>query len=112
MSNMLEIGYTSAVDKTVLQSNQAALALLAEAEYDVDEFFADARRYPEITENLGVMKDFGARNDVVVAMWERVVSSNTDLTTLWIIIGVVAALVIVGIVIFAVRRSKNRRVKR
>ncbi len=58
------------------------------------------------------MKDFGARNDVVVAMWERVVSSNTDLTTLWIIIGVVAALVIVGIVIFAVRRSKNRRVKR
>lgn len=112
MSNMLEIGYTSAVDKTVLQSNQAALALLAEAEYDVDEFFADARRYPEITENLGVMKDFGARNDVVVAMWERVVSSNTDLTTLWIIIGVVAALVIVGIVIFAVRRNKNRRVKR
>lgn len=112
MSNMLEIGYTSAVDKTVLQSNQAALALLAEAEYDVDEFFADARRYPEITENFGVMKDFGARNDVVVAMWERVVSSNTDLTTLWIIIGVVAALVIVGIVIFAVRRSKNRRVKR
>lgn len=112
MSNMLEIGYTSAVDKTVLQSNQAALALLAEAEYDVDEFFADARRYPEITENLGVMKDFGACNDVVVAMWERVVSSNTDLTTLWIIIGVVAALVIVGIVIFAVRRSKNRRVKR
>ncbi len=112
MSNMLEIGYTSAVDKTVLQSNQAALALLAEAEYDVDEFFADARRYPEITENLGVMKDFGARNDVVIAMWERVVSSNTDLTTLWIIIGVVAALVIVGIVIFAVRRSKNRRVKR
>ncbi|MBS1415697.1 MAG: extracellular solute-binding protein [Clostridia bacterium] len=112
MSNMLEIGYTSAVDKTVLQSNQAALALLAEAEYDVDEFFTDARRYPEITENLGVMKDFGARNDVVVAMWERVVSSNTDLTTLWIIIGVVAALVIVGIVIFAVRRSKNRRVKR
>lgn len=71
MSNMLEIGYTSAVDKTVLQSNQAALALLAEAEYDVDEFFADARRYPEITENLGVMKDFGARNDVVVAMWEE-----------------------------------------
>ena len=73
---------------------------------------ADERRYPEITESLGVMKDFGARNDVVVAMWERVVSSNTDLTTLWIIIGVVAVLVIAGIAIFLVRRTKNRRVKK
>ena len=112
MSNMLEIGYTSAVDKSVFESSEAALALLEEAEYDAAEFFADERRYPEITESLGVMKDFGARNDVVVAMWERVVSSNTDLTTLWIIIGVVAVLVIAGIAIFLVRRSKNRRVKK
>lgn len=109
MSNMLEIGYTSAVDKSVFESSEAALALLEEAEYDAAEFFADERRYPEITESLGVMKDFGARNDVVVAMW---VSSNTDLTTLWIIIGVVAVLVIAGIAIFLVRRSKNRRVKK
>lgn len=112
MSNMLEIGYTSAVDKSVFESSEAALALLEEAEYDAAEFFADERRYPEITESLGVMKDFGARNDVVVAMWERVVSSNTDLTTLWIIIGVVAVLVIAGIAIFLVRRNKNRRVKK
>ena len=112
MSNMLEIGYTSAVDKSVFESSEAALALLEEAEYDAAEFFADERRYPEITESLGVMKDFGARNDVVVAMWERVVSSNTDLTTLWIIIGVVAVLVIAGIAIFLVRRSKNMRVKK
>lgn len=112
MSNMLEIGYTSAVDKSVFESSEAALALLEEAEYDAAEFFADERRYPEITESLGVMKDFGARNDVVVAMWERVVSSNTDLTTLWIIIGVVAVLVIAGIAIFLIRRSKNRRVKK
>lgn len=47
MSNMLEIGYTSAVDKTVLQSNQAALALLAEAEYDVDEFLQTPEDIPK-----------------------------------------------------------------
>lgn len=112
MSNMLEIGYTSAVDKAVLQSNTQALALLSEAEYDAETFFADARRYPEITQNLGVMMDFGERNEVVVAMWERVVSSNINLTPLWIILGIVGAAVVIGIVIFSVKRNRGRLVKK
>lgn len=44
--------------------------------YDLTEFFSDERRYP-VFENdtegkLGVMQDFGDKNDSVVNMWERV----------------------------------------
>lgn len=52
MSNMLEIGYTSAVDKSVFESSEAALALLEEAEYDAAEFLQtkeDTRKSPRVS---------------------------------------------------------------
>lgn len=98
--NMMEIGYTSAVDVSAFLAEdgyaEEARRILLENEYayeaedpaedavlaDVDgvlcdftDFFGDGRRYPafgEGVDNLGVMKDFGSSNDAAVAMWERV----------------------------------------
>ena len=56
------IGYTSAVDASAILADEEAVQLLADYEYDIEEFFADPVRYPDTSsENLGVMQDFGAR---------------------------------------------------
>ncbi|MBO4554377.1 MAG: extracellular solute-binding protein, partial [Clostridia bacterium] len=64
--NSMEIGYTCAVDKEILRNDDEVCEFLEENEYDVDEYFEDEGRYPEINESLGVMRDFGARGEALV----------------------------------------------
>ncbi|MDD4839275.1 MAG: extracellular solute-binding protein [Clostridia bacterium] len=97
--NSMEIGYTSAISKELLQSNEDAISAITECEYDVDEYFSDERRYPEITDKLGVMHDFGKNNNAVVAMWERAkAGSAIPMELVWSLIAVV---VIVGLLILS-----------
>ncbi len=111
--NMLEIGYTSAVDKTVLASNAKVEQLLAENEYDKTEFFAYEVRYPDYSDDtLGVMKDFGDRNAAVTTMWEGILGSDTDLTVLWVIVGIVAAGGATFGIVYAVKHNKRKVVKK
>lgn len=124
MKNMMEIGYTSAVDKQVLLDSEEALSVLYET-YEVDDsdpeateetlhyFFDDERRYPTVNdETLGVMHDFGGTIDKVVAMWEKVRSTGISV---WGAFGltIAAVAVIVGVFggIILVKSRKNRRVK-
>ena len=68
-------------------------------EYIVDAdsmnlFFEDTARYAEITDALGVMRDYGAANDRVVQMWERVkAGAETPWALIWCLVAVV---IIVG----------------
>lgn len=91
--NSMEIGYTCAVSKTLMQENEDVLAYIEECEYDIEEYFADEGRYPEINETLGVMRDFGERNETVVQMWQRAKSGAGVSPSLWWIL-----LVIIGLI--------------
>lgn len=93
--NSIEIGYTCAVSKNLMRENEDVLAYIEECEYDVEEYFADEGRYPEINETLGVMRDFGGRNETVVQMWQRAKSGAGVSVSLWWIL-----LVIIGIIGF------------
>ena len=68
-------------------------------EYIVDAdsmnlFFEDTARYAEITDALGVMRDYGTANDRVVQMWERVkAGAETPWALIWCLVAVV---IIVG----------------
>lgn len=46
-------------------------------------FYDDEGRYPEITENLGVMRDYGAANEDVVNMWQRAKAGGGVPASLW-----------------------------
>lgn len=142
MRNMMEIGYTSAVDSDVFingtgDESVAAIESLVENEYiyeideadkeddgiyynldgvwyDMTEFFADERRYPEFgTEvtNLGVMKDFGDSNDAVVSMWERVKGGDEfPWGLIGTLLGTVGGMALLFGIIELVRKLKSRRV--
>ena len=116
MANSMYIGYTSALSADSLRADETAMGILAENDYTADEFFGDAIRYPDITQaNLGVMKDFGDRNEAAIAMWERVKSPDAaDLMwILWVVIGVVGAAAIgVGIYFIVRKKGSVRRVSR
>ncbi len=111
MANAMFIGYTSAVSKEVLQNNAEAMAVLADNEYDAEEYFGDLNRYPVIDDaKYGVMKDFGEYNDDAIAMWERV--KKPDLMwILWVVLAVVAAAAIgVGIYFIVKKKGSVRKV--
>lgn len=93
--NSVAIGYTSATGKDVLQADEDVLAYLEDCEYDTDEYFADEGRYPVINDTLGVMRDFGKRNDVVVNMWQRAKSGNGVDVNLWYIIAAIVGVIAV-----------------
>lgn len=117
MRNAMEIGYTSCTDASVLKASEEAISILQENEYDVEEFFNDLGRYPEIdTESdvLGVMKDFGDKNDAVVSMWERVkASGDNGNKTIFIIIGVIAGVVVIGAVVaFIINKGNSKKRKK
>lgn len=110
MLNTLEIGYSSAVDnEKFLEDNEYAKAARdalsdayevedADAEAFLDpegEFFGDKRRYPDITDNLGMMRDFGPRNDYMVGMWERVKARGE--TGNWGLLGIATGILAAGI---------------
>ncbi|MCM1042750.1 MAG: extracellular solute-binding protein [Corallococcus sp.] len=117
--NMVEIGYSSAVDKDEIKGNSDAMSVLCEAynvnapeyfqaeeaehKYDytlekfTEYFFSDIR-YPDVTdERLGVMHDFGSQNNNVVMMWETVRSTGI---TAWALLGwtVLALAVAAGVI--------------
>ena len=46
-------------------------------------FYDDEGRYPEITENLGVMQDYGDANEDVVNMWQRAKAGGGVPASLW-----------------------------
>ncbi|MDY5689231.1 MAG: hypothetical protein SPK57_02755, partial [Eubacteriales bacterium] len=81
--------------------------------YDLTEFFGDHRRYPDFKKSegtLGVMQDFGAQNDAVVSMWERV--KGGDEFPWKLIVAIVACVAIVAGAFglcFLVRHVKSKR---
>lgn len=101
MRNTLEVCYTSAVAKDLLKADEEACELLIEnyttdedgnpilddngapITYDVNEYFDDEVRYPEIGDTLGVMCDFGAKNDALINMWQRAKSGDGISPVLW-----------------------------
>lgn len=107
--NMIEIGYTSAVDKDVLSTDNQVATILEEAEYDPVEFFEYEVRYPDFADtSLGVMKDFGDRNADITTMWENMLGSDVDLTVVWIVIGTVVAVVLIFALVFLTKKKTYR----
>jgi len=108
--NAMAIGYTCAVDKDVMLASEEALSIVEENEYDVEEYFNDELRYPDIESAtmLGVMRDFGERNSATIEMWERVKSSKQDnMWILWVAIAVVVGAGIAFAVYYALTHRAN-----
>lgn len=111
--NSMEIGYTNCMDVDIMRNNVDVIAILEENDYEVDEYFDNELRYPEMSENLGVMKDFGAMNDEVVAMWERVKAEGSKIWIL-IVVGVSIAAIGGGLAAFFILKNGKgkRRIKK
>lgn len=62
-------------------------------------FYDDEGRYPEITDNLGVMQDYGDANEDVVNMWQRAKAGGGVPSSLWWCL--LAIVLFVGIVLGA-----------
>ena len=115
--NMIEVGYSSAVQQEILKENDEVLALLEEAEYDVDDFFGWEVRYPEIDNpNYGMMADYGDRTIEMTIMWEEVkAASGGEAWGVWKIsllcLGVIVALlgIVCGIVLLVQHLRDDRR---
>ena len=107
IANAIEIGYTCGINPEVLKANENVKAALYEAEYDVDEYFSDIVRYPDMTDvTLGMMHDFGDDQVAVMVMWERVKATKTS-ATLWIVLGSVAGVVVIGVALFFIIKNKK-----
>lgn len=107
--NSMAIGYTSATSKASMQENDDVLAYIEECEYDIDEYFADEGRYPQINETLGVMRDFGDRNEAVVQMWQRAKSGDGVSVELWYVILAIALAIGLCIGVYAIAQALKRR---
>lgn len=116
MRNAMEIGYTSAVSPDAfLDENNPysveAIDYLIECEYEVSDYFEDERRYPVFDETLGVMRDFGATNEEVVAMWERVKGDDPfPLTLVWLLLGIVGATALLYAAFVVARNIRLKRI--
>lgn len=107
--NSMAIGYTSAAAKEVLRANADVVEYIKDNEYDVDEYFDNEGRYPVIDDTLGVMRDFGDRNDVVVNMWQRAKSGAHVDSNLWfVILAIVLAVGVCVALYFSVEALKLR----
>ena len=95
-----EIDDESTLTPADYETDDDGYYLTADGENIVDAdamsyFFFDEGRYPEITETLGVMRDFGSANDKVVQMWERAkAGTDTPWVLIWCLIAITA---VVGI---------------
>lgn len=95
-----EIDDENALTPSDYETDEDGYYLTADGENIVDAdamsyFFFDEGRYPEITETLGVMRDFGSANDKVVQMWERAkAGTDTPWVLIWCLIAITA---VVGI---------------
>lgn len=117
MLNAMEIGYTSAVSEQAIRESEGTdedgIAVITECEYDVDEFFEDEMRYPDINdEKLGVMKDFGESNKTLVSMWERVKAADDGMGTLVTIIIILVAVIGVGICVVFILKGAGKKKRR
>ncbi len=75
IKNAMYIEYISGVDPMVIRNSQAAVAILEENDWDVEEFLGDELKYPDISSiNLGVMTDFGNAYASMDTMWREVKS--------------------------------------
>ncbi len=122
MANMMEIGYSSAVDKGAILANEQALQLYYDA-YEIADneeakeqalayFFDDVRRYPDVgSPNLGVMRDFGANNEKVITMWNRVKASGFNYLYLLIIVLAIAVIVAAALLLVKNKNKSNKKVK-
>ena len=81
--NSMEVCYSSAVAKDLMKEDEDVCEFIEENDYDIDEYFDDEVRYPTINSTLGVMRDFGAKNDDLVNMWQRAKSGAGIETSLW-----------------------------
>ncbi|MDR0751192.1 MAG: ABC transporter substrate-binding protein [Christensenellaceae bacterium] len=108
MKNAMAVGYTSAVKEEAVRVSEDAITVLEENEFDVDEFFADTIRYPDLDNaNLVLMRDF-PDDSALLAMWERV-KATRDYTWLWILIGSLAGAALIGLAIFFIIKNKKKR---
>lgn len=107
--NSLAIGYTCATSKTLIQNNEEALSYIEENEYDLEEYFENEGRFPQINETLGVMRDFGKRNEVVVQMWQRAKSGGHVAVELWYIILAIVLGIALCFGIYALSQALKRR---
>lgn len=108
--NSMHIGYTSAIAKEKMQSNETVNDLLKKQDYDIEEYFTDPNRYPSVTNNLGVMKDFGKNNTAVVQMWERVkAGKDTSISLLYITAGISGIFILIIAMIFIVQKIKTKK---
>ena len=107
--NSMAIGYTSAAAKDVLKADADVVDYIIDNEYDVDEYFGNEGRYPVIDDTLGVMRDFGDRNDVVVNMWQRAKSgAHVDANLWYVIVAIVGAVGLCVALYFTVQALKSR----
>ncbi len=107
--NSVAIGYTCAADRALLEESEDVCAFLEDQEYDIEEYFGDIGRYPEINQALGVMRDFGARNEHLVDMWQRAKAGSGVDNSLWIVLAVLVGGVGIAIgVYFACQAAKLR----
>lgn len=112
--NSMEVCYSSAVSKELMQADKKVCAFIKENEYDIDEYFGDEARYPEINESLGVMRDFGSANESLVQMWQRAKSGNGIDVSLWWILLVIALLIaafVGGYFLLQALKLRPRKVK-
>ncbi len=107
--NSIEIGYTCAVAKDRLSSAEDVLSYIEEQEYDVDEYFDDIGRYPTIDSSLGVMRDFGPRNDALVNMWQRAKAGSAVNLSLLIIIAVIVAVIVIALSAYFIAQALKLR---
>lgn len=114
--NSNAIGYASATDKNLLMADEDVCAYLEDNEYDVEEYFENTARYPDFAnegdtyyQKLGVMRDFGNRNDTVVNMWQRAKSGASVDTSLWYILLVIVGAIALCVGIYFVVQALKRR---
>ena len=75
-------------------------------------FYDDEGRYPEITENLGVMRDYGSANEDVVNMWQRAKAGDGVPDTLWWCLLAVVGVTGVAAGAYFVKEALRRRPKK
>jgi len=111
IKNMMYICYTSAVDKKVIGASEEACEIILEYYVSVDELFDDPIQYPELTENLGIMHDFGDQADNAIMMWESIKPSKTvELAIILAILIGTAGLTAGGYILYSHLKGKKRRI--
>ncbi|MDR0696293.1 MAG: ABC transporter substrate-binding protein [Christensenellaceae bacterium] len=111
MRNSMEVGYTSAVKEESIRASADAIAIIEDGGFDLDEFFDDETRYPDLENtSLVLMRDFDETK--LVTMWERVKAPDSvtsqNLIIYYILIPI-GAVILIGLVVFLILKNKKQR---